>query len=214
MIFDFLIFFFLFYTLDEILVRKTNINSLYFLNHFLHNIVICFLTYHNVIQSFDPKLQGRGKLHPFVLPMIYALHMYHIVCYKSFFRLDDWYHHILSMGVAVPLSLILFPSRNLLGFSFFMTTGIGGGINYLNLFLYKNGLMKKQTQQRINVLLNTWFRCPGIIINCGLILQYLSISELDLFRKFCGIIIFLILFWNGIYFQNIVVESFFLNLNK
>lgn len=199
---------------DDILRRNTNIRGIYFLFHFIHNMIITVLTYQNVIDSFDTELQGTGNLNRNVLSLIYALHCYHIVSYFKYFRYDDWIHHILSMGVAVPLTLLFFPSKNLLGFSFFFTTGLPGGVNYLNLFLYKNGWMVKRKQQRINVFLNSWIRCPGIIMNCAFILQYLYYSKLNFWMNLYGIITFLILFWNGVYFQNIVSESFFVNLNK
>lgn len=209
-----LLFFLCFVFCDELLQKKTNLKGIYYLFHFIHNLLISVLTLKNVVDSFYPHLQKGGELSTHVLPLIYALHSYHIVSYHEYFRADDWYHHILSMGIAVPLTLLLFPSRNLLGFSFFFTTGIPGGINYLNLFLYKNGFMTKEKQQRINVFLNAWIRCPGIIMNCALILQYLMLSKLDSFLTFLGSITFAILFWNGVYFQNIVMKSFFLRLNK
>lgn len=209
------IFFFLFFvSVDSFLSKTTNLKGLYYLFHFLHNVVISFLTFHNVMESFDTKLQGQGHLNPCVLPLIYALHSYHIVSYSNYFRLDDWMHHILSMGIAVPLTLWLFPSKNLLGFSFFFTTGLPGGINYFNLFLYKNNWLTKQKQQRVNVFINSWIRCPGIVMNCAFILQYLYQSHLSCWMNMYGLVTFVILFWNGVYFQNIVLKSFFSNLNK
>jgi hypothetical protein len=203
------LFFLLFVTGDTLLSRVTNLKGLYYLFHFIHNVAISFLTFHNVVESFDMKRQAGGYLNDYVLPLIYSLHCYHIVSYSNYFRSDDWMHHILSMGVAVPLTLWLFPSKNLLGFSFFFTTGIPGGINYLNLFLYKNDWMTKQKQQRINVFISSWIRCPGIVMNCAFILQYLYNSQLSFLMNFYGLVTFAILFWNGVYFQNIVLKSFF-----
>lgn len=210
----FIIFFLCFVSFDTILQNKTNLKGIYYLLHFIHNMFISYFTFTNVVNSFYPELQGGGSLHPNVLSLIYSLHCYHIISYQSYLRLDDWLHHILSMGVAVPLTLYLFPSRNLLGFSFFFTTGIPGGINYLNLFLYKNGWMTKQKQQQLNVSLQSWIRCPGIIMNCAFILQFLILSNYSFWMNYIGVITFSILYWNGIYFQNLVMNSFFLNLNK
>lgn len=210
----FFFFFILFVTGDAILSKVTNLKGLYYFFHFIHNIIISFLTFHNVLDSFNMKLQAEGSLNEYVLPLIYSLHCYHIVSYSNYFRTDDWIHHILSMGIAVPLTLWLFPSRNLLGFSFFFTTGLPGGINYLNLFLYKNDFITKKRQQRMNVFINSWIRCPGIVMNCAFILQYLYNSNLSFYMRFYGLVTFAILFWNGVYFQNIVLKSFFSNLNK
>ena len=124
-----------FYGSDFFLQYYTPLEGIYYLFHFIHNIVISYLTLENVISSFIPENLPSGELNKNVLPLIYSLHIYHILSYSKFFRFDDWTHHIFSMGIAVPIVLYLFPSRHLLGFSFFFTTGIPGGINYFLLFL-------------------------------------------------------------------------------
>jgi len=205
----FLFYLSLFYGSDFLLQTFTPLEGIYYLFHFIHNIIISYLTLGNVILSFFPKNLPSGTLSPDVLPLIYSLHTYHILSYYKFLRRDDWFHHFFSMGIAVPIVLYLFPSRHLLGFSFFFTTGLPGGINYLLLFLYKNRFIKKETQQRYNIFLNSWIRCPGIIMNCTFILQYLCLFSRSFYEVFYGMITFFILFWNGVYFQNIVLKSFF-----
>lgn len=204
----FIFFFILFYVSDSFLQSFTDLHGLYYLFHFLHNIIISILTFDNVLESFQYE-PPNGVLHPYVIPLVYSLHCYHITNYYSYFRKDDWYHHIFSMIFAVPIVLLCFPNRNLLGFSFFFTTGLPGGLNYLNMFLYKNFLLSKKKQQYFNTILNSWIRCPGILFNCALILQYLSNYSTDSISFFIGLIPFSILFWNGVYFQNIVLENFY-----
>lgn len=205
----FLFYLSIFYGSDFLLQKFTPLEGIYYLFHFIHNIIISYLTIGNVFLSFFPKNLPCGILDKNVLPLIYSLHTYHILSYSKFFRKDDWYHHFFSMGVAVPIVLYLFPSRHLLGFSFFFTTGLPGGLNYLLLFFYKNRLLEKKTQQYYNTILNSWVRCPGIIMNCSLILQYLLLYNKNFTEIFYGMITFFILFWNGVYFQNIVLENFF-----
>lgn len=205
----FFLYFFIFIGSDFLLQKYTSIRGIYYLFHFIHNMIIMFLTYRNLLSSFYPKNLPYGELNPNVLPLIYSLHTYHIFSYSNYFRKDDWLHHLFSMGIAVPITLYSFPSRHLLGFSFFFTTGLPGGMNYLLLFLYKNKLLEKSKQQYYNTILNSWIRCPGIIMNCAFILQYLCLYTNTFFEKFIGLFPFFILFWNGVYFQNIVLESFF-----
>ena len=205
----FFLYFLFFIGSDFLLQKYTSIQGIYYLFHFIHNMIITFLTYSNLISSFHPFNLPYGELNPNVLPLIYSLHTYHIYSYHKYFRIDDWKHHLFSMGLAVPITLYCFPSRHLLGFSFFFTTGLPGGINYLLLFLYKNNLLEKSKQQYYNTILSSWIRCPGIIMNCTLILQYLYLYTNTFFEKFIGLFPFFILFWNGVYFQNIVLESFF-----
>lgn len=205
----FIISLFFFIGTDFLLQKYTTLDGIYYLFHFLHNMIIMVLTYHNFILSFYPKNLPNGEISPYVLPLIYSLHTYHIISYFQYFRVDDWFHHLLSMMVAIPITIYFFPSRHLLGFSFFFTTGLPGGINYLLLFLYKNNLLEKSKQQYYNTILNSWIRCPGIIMNCAFILQFLCLYTNTLFEKCIGIVPFFILFWNGVYFQNLVLESFF-----
>lgn len=205
----FLLFFLSFFGTDYMLQKYTTLNGIYYLFHFLHNLIISYLTFENVLYSFHPINLPNGKLNPLVLPLIYSLHLYHIFSYHKYLRFDDWTHHLFSMGIAVPITLFSFPSRHLLGFSFFFTTGLPGGINYLLLFLYKNNLLEKSKQQYLNTILNSWIRCPGIIMNCTFILQYLYLYSENYIEFILGLFPFFILFWNGVYFQNLVLKSFF-----
>ncbi len=206
MILSFLLFFLMFYVLDDIMVETFEWEGVYFLIHFLHNLMISFWTFPNVVRVLTSN-EKDCDIVPFVIPMVYGLHAYHIVAYMEYMRLDDWIHHIVSMGIAVPLTIFYFTNLNILGMCFFFTTGIPGGLNYFNLFLLKNWPgYDKRVQQKINVFLQSWVRCPGIIMTCGFILQNIfSNPQQSTFKIWMGLLITSILFWNGVYFQNLVL---------
>ena len=190
---------------DYVLQEKFMFKGCYFLLHCIHNLTVSILTLHNVLDVFSKPSTTEDTLHPIIIPMVYALHVYHVISYFSYLRIDDWYHHIFSMGVAVPLTLTFFKERSLLGMCFFFTTGLPGAINYWNLFLSKNNLLSKQKQQHINTIVQSWIRCPGITMTCGFILRQVLDENESLSRLPSGMVIFFILLWNGIYFQNIVL---------
>ena len=191
MILSFLLFFLMFYILDDIMVETFEWEGVYFLIHFLHNLMISFWTFPNVVRVLTSN-EKDCDIVPFVIPMVYGLHAYHIVAYMEYMRLDDWIHHIVSMGIAVPLTIFYFTNLNILGMCFFFTTGIPGGLNYFNLFLLKNWPgYDKRVQQKINVFLQSWVRCPGIIMTCGFILQNIfSNPQQSTFKIWMGLLRF------------------------
>ena len=137
MIFDFLSYFFSFMLMDLFVTNFVTNMGVYFLMHFFHNCIVSYHTLENVYHVFS-SCNGSELLSKQVVPLIYAFHVYHIFRYLEYFRADDWYHHIFSMAVAVPLTFAYFDQEDLLGMCFFFTTGLPGGINYLLLFLSKN----------------------------------------------------------------------------
>lgn len=193
---------------DRILSFLFDIKGIYFLFHFFHNIIISTLTFQNVIQVFS--LQNEGILDKQVIEWIYALHCYHLILYYRYITFSEKIHHVVSLGVAIPLVLYFFENRNLLGFSFFATTGVASLLHYFSLFLYKNGLVDKSYTVYINYLSNTYIRNPLILMNCSFILQFIQtedyLSQRDIFFS---LILFFILFWNGVYFQSEVARAYF-----
>ena len=140
----------------------------------------------------------------------FALHIYHIIWYFKRLRFDDWLHHILSVGIALPLSLATH-AGTLLGHSLFYLTGLPGAIDYFLLFLNRNGIVNKLVEKKINSILNLWLRCPGCIAHSTLTLvgfNMLDESQLAPYSKNVSIITAMIVFWNGIYFMNQVVVNY------
>lgn len=209
MVFDFFSYFFLFLWMDLFVTNAVTDLGVYFLMHFFHNCLVSYYTLANVYHVFSSSY-GRAFLSKQVVPLIYAFHVYHIFRYIKYFRPDDWYHHIFSMAIAVPLTFAYFDQEDLLGMCFFFTTGFPGGINYLLLFLSKNNCgVSKRTQQKCNTLIQSWIRCPGIVMNSGFVAKHVCEVSTSFTNQLSGFIIFFILLWNGIYFQNIVLENYY-----
>jgi len=163
------------FCLADYLLRMLRIEGRYYIVHALHNALITFLTFPNVVQSLtdDPSC--------FVTPLIaseliIALHVYHCVMYFEKLRLDDWIHHALMIGVALPLGLSV-PSGSLMGMSLFFTTGLPGGIDYILLALVRNGCMASDIEKRTNAFLQVWVRSPGCVAVAALIANHAFTNE-------------------------------------
>ena len=204
-----------FYLLDLSLTKFTPIDGIYYLIHSLHNGVIVYLTGYEVYKTLtDFKYVLSSPKNMLALEFVFALHFYHIARYWRKFRFDDWLHHILMIGIALPIGWIA-DSRSLLGYSLFFTTGLPGGIDYALLCLTRNNLLNKTTEKNINAWLNTWIRSPGCISHATLTLMLISIESIMFSQMWWyGIIVTSLTFWNGQYFMRQVVENNILIQNK
>jgi hypothetical protein len=193
---------------DLILSRYTQLEGIYYLLHSIHNAGIVYLTGSEVVNSltnFNYILNGTKNL--IALQLVVALHMYHIMLYFRKLRFDDWLHHILMIGVALPIGGYV-DSKSLLGYSLFFTTGLPGGIDYFLLFLTRNNLFNRNREKEINAWLNTWIRSPGCISHATLTVLLTSTNFESLsFTWFCGILVAALTYWNGQYFMRQVVEN-------
>lgn len=204
-----------FYLFDIALSNFTPIDGIYYLMHSLHNGVIVYLTGYEVYKTLtDFKYVLSSPKNMLALEFVFALHFYHIARYWRKFRFDDWLHHILMIGIALPIGWIA-DSRTLLGYSLFFTTGLPGGIDYALLCLTRNNLLNKTTEKNINAWLNTWIRSPGCISHATLTLMLISIESIMFSQMWWyGIIVASLTFWNGQYFMRQVVENNILIQNK
>jgi hypothetical protein len=115
--------------------------------------------------------------------------------------MDDWLHHVLMIGVAIPIGVAI-NSNTLMGFSLFFTTGLPGGIDYALLFLVRNNVLESMTEKRINRFCNVWIRSPGCIAHAILTLVFALKNEYSL-----ALIPSALTFWNGQYFMEKVVAD-------
>ena len=141
--------------------------------------------------------------------IVYSIHLYHMLCYYNALRFDDWLHHILMIGVALPLTEFV-PQTALIGHCLFYVTGLPGFIDYFLLFLTRNRIISKNIEKSVNTWLNLWIRCPGCIMNVTLNLHtilanYNSLSTTELVA--CSIIIGTV-YWNGVYFMAQIVSDY------
>lgn len=198
---------FLFINLDHAIHAK-QFSHPYYLIHALHNAAIVALTTSDVLITFtDFHNLHNYEVNIHALQLCFALHIYHLICYWREFRADDWIHHVLMIGVALPIGGLL-PSTTLLGFSLFFTTGLPGGIDYALLFCVRNGWLARRTEKMANKFLNTWIRSPGCVAQAALTVTYmLSNSHEYGLLWYLGFIPAILNYWNGQYFMAQIVSQ-------
>ena len=185
-----------------------NVQGVYYALHALHNACIVYLTVGDVWTTLTEfsSIQ-RTPVNFDALQLVFALHVYHIAMYYEKFRIDDWLHHGLMIGVALPLGGIM-PSGSLLGYSLFFTTGLPGGIDYGLLFLQRNGYVSKTFQKKVNSQLAVWIRSPGCISMATFtIAQLTSQANPPSVYVAASIVEAVLNYWNGQYFMEQVVYN-------
>lgn len=191
-------------------IRQRGLLRPYYAVHVIHNAAIVACTAGDVWRSFAdfPNIMFHDKPWTAII-LCFALHFYHIVDYWSTLRLDDWLHHGLMIGLALPLSLTLQGSGSLTGANLFFTTGLPGGISYALLFAERNGWITREQEKTFNVPIHAWMRGPGCIANATLILaSVLPVASIATWWELMGA--FLIAgttYWNGVYFTKQAIES-------
>jgi hypothetical protein len=184
-------------------------DGVYYAVHSLHNAAIVYSTFQEVVTSltnFQAAIQQPVNL--FALEICAALHIYHILYYYKKFRFDDWLHHILMIGIALPIGGLV-PSGTMLGFSLFFTTGLPGGIDYFLLFLTRNYWMLRAREKRINTWMNVWIRSPGCVAQATLsVVALYTNTDLLVGQWYAGLLAGILNYWNGQYFMQQVVYDF------
>ena len=175
--------------------------------HALHNTLITASTASEVITT----LTNFSSIHTHptnytALELCTALHLYHILYYFQKLRLDDWLHHILMIGIALPIGGIL-PAGTLLGYSLFFTTGLPGGIDYILLFLVRNNWLHRDTEKKANHALNVWIRSPGCASHAALVCAYVSTHQVSILYMLGALTTAILNYWNGQYFMQQVVYN-------
>ena len=177
----------------------------YYLLHSVHNAAIVWLTASDVALVFT-DLHGLAAYEPNynAAALVFALHLYHCILYWRRFLVDDWLHHVLMIFVALPIG-VLTPCSALLGFSLFFSTGLSGGIDYMLLFLVRNGWLHPMVEKRINRQLHLWIRGPGCVAH-GAFTAALALSDPN--PNWLGLVPAALMYWNGQYFLNQVVSNY------
>ena len=202
------IFFTIFYcSLDKQLQKRYQGN--YYLLHGISNIFITYACLSDLKNTYTDFNNINNYTVDYVPSIItFSLHSYHIINYFNKLMFDDWLHHILMCGVALPIGLSM-NSGFLLNHSLFFLTGLPGGINYILIFLTRNKYMERLTQKRINKSLNLWIRAPGCISHSALsLVVYNNHNELIEYEKYLILFAIFLTFWNGIYFMEQVVSNY------
>ena len=202
------LFTFTFCSIDRILNKYYKGN--YYLLHGISNIFITMASINDLKNSYlnlDNFINYPTNYYPAILTL--SLHSYHIINYFNKLLFDDWLHHILMCGVALPIGIKM-NSGFLLNHSLFFLTGLPGGINYINMFLTRNNIMNRLKQKKINKELNIWIRAPGCISHS--VLTFIAYNsnrdEFKDYNKFFVWATIILTFWNGIYFMEQVVSNY------
>lgn len=197
----------LFCVADNILTKYTALQGIYYLVHALHNAVIVYSTLPDVIHTWTRFTIQSYEQNMYALELVFALHFYHVFMYWTKFRTDDWIHHILMIGIALPIGGY-FSAGSLLGYSLFFTTGLPGGIDYFLLFLVRNNWLSRTTEKNVNAWLNVWIRSPGCASIAGYAICYAYIYSDQYSLVWWATILTAVLnYWNGQYFMRQVVEN-------
>ncbi len=195
-----------FYGIDTLLTYA-GLEGVYYIVHAIHNALIIASTapeLYTTLTAFSTIKNYSTNM--IAVDLCTALHFYHIAKYWRKFRTDDWIHHILMVGVAIPIG-VFFNSYTLMGFAFFFTTGLPGGIDYVCLALVRNGWLHKLTEKRINEALNVWIRSPGCIAQALLTVVVASELNTSNWHKAVALIPAALTYWNGQYFMRQVVRD-------
>ena len=197
-----------FHGMDTVIVHA-GLRKPYYGVHVVHNILIMLLTYSDVWNSFA-QFNNIYQYEPNfgAASLCYALHFYHIMYYWREFRYDDWLHHGLMIGIALPLSQQL-RAGPLLGANLFFTTGLPGAISYGLLFANRNGWIESLTAKRWNAATNLWIRAPGCVMHATLsLLSIFALPRVSMDQTFATVLIAALTAWNGLYFMEQAISAF------
>lgn len=190
-----------FKAIDSIIVSE-RLRKPYYGVHVIHNLLIVSLTapdiwnsfaHFNTLRNYEPNNSAAA--------LCYALHLYHVMYYWRSFRYDDWLHHGLMVGIALPLSQQL-RAGPLLGANLFFTTGLPGAISYGLLFANRNGWIDNLATKRWNAATNLWIRAPGCVVQATLaLLTIATMSRVSTDQMLATVLIAALTAWNGLYFM-------------
>lgn len=194
----------LFRSVDTVLVRA-GLKGSYHMVHALHTTMIVLLTATNVWSSFATFYAAYSvEPHYAAATLCYALHYYYIARYWRIFRFDDWLHHGLMIGVALPLFLQLRVGTLLIS-NLFFTTGLPGAISYGLLFAGRNNRLVS----RLAVATNVWIPAPGCMLHATLTILLLTIAPPVMTAQLMSLAVVAILTaWNGLYFMQQSIRSY------
>jgi hypothetical protein len=196
----------------DYLLKKFNIEGRYYFNHAVCNSMVVYNTYNSMLSSYNiMSIITPEQLESLDIARITvcSLHLYHIIWYFRSLRKDDWLHHLLMVGLSLPLTYYI-PQGNTIAHGLFFTTGLPGLIDYLLLFFNRNNLIHKYIEKRVNLFLNLWIRAPGCIMNAciGGMNLITNCNQFSNYHSYACMIIMGSMYWNGIYFMEQVVTDY------
>ena len=199
--------FFLFYIIDTYLLKKfNNANERWYLIHGLTNTIVSCFSYKDMITTFVNPLSTKTDISLLPTNMILSLHLYHMVFFKLSFI--DWLHHILMIGIVVPIGIINYNTGSIINYCCFFLSGFPGAIDYYMLFLVKKNVLSKITEKKINSYINLWIRGPFLVIGSYIIFLNIYFDNFPLKSLIvCGL-----MYWNAQYFTKRIVGNYHMNI--
>lgn len=182
--------------------------------HAFHNALIVSSTWSDVVKTFTDFNNLDTMIPNYdAIQLCFALHLYHCLVYWRKFRYDDWLHHGLMIGVALPIGCFV-PSASLVGFNLFFTTGLPGGIDYAALFCVRNGWMDRMIEKDLNRWIQVWIRSPGCQWQVALNFVYVFSLYGTWYAKIIGLLPAVLTYWNGQYFMEQVVGDYAVQFDR
>ena len=219
----------LFVIVDIVLRSATNWdkNTRYFFLHVLCNTHVAITSLDDLYDTYSaPSTAAFGPCDNAGTAVTLALHLYHIMAFRPL-TVVDWVHHIIMLGIILPAAYAVQPGH-LMAHGCFYASGFPGGLDYALLVLVKTGRMSPLTEKRYNAYIQTWIRAPGCVIDAFLVWMaavesrrrataglnpypeqmYLSHDTPEWAIAAVGALTLVGMFWNGMFFQRRVVESY------
>ena len=161
-------------------------------------------TFNNLYTFYEYPFDWRATI------ITGALHGYHIIEYNQKLTYYDYLHHGTMCFIALPIGSYI-KSGSMMDISLFFMCGLPGMIDYFLLFLVRNDKIKKITEKKFNNYINLWIRCPGCISTTVLSMVAFCYAPDNIFtfkERMMVLLTGFIVFWNGIYFMNLVVVDY------
>jgi hypothetical protein len=197
------------FTLMDRALTRLGYAKPYYAIHTFHNAAIVAVTARDVYASFtDFYNVSQYSTAWTAVFLCYALHLYHLYVYHKVFHMDDWLHHGLMVGLALPIGSTV-TAGALMGATLFFTTGLPGGINYAMLFAERNGWITKEMRKHVNTPVHVWIRGPGCTAVATLIAATALSTTVNAspWYRLAAISTAVLTFWNGQYFMQQVLVS-------
>lgn len=192
----------------DLLMSYFGFQGVYYAIHSFHNLLMILETYQDVYRTlFQFAALPVFETNQGAIELCFSLHLYHLLLYWKKFRKDDWLHHGLMIGLALPLGMLV-PAGPLMGYNLFFTTGLPGCIDYAALFLVRNGWLDRLAEKQLNTELNVWIRSPGCMSHATYVLASVGLFPGHWMQKVVSLIPAGLTFWNGQYFMKQVVADY------
>jgi hypothetical protein len=194
-------------------LTRVGVASPYYLLHTVHNVGVVALTWPDVVHTFtDFHALETYTINTSAVALVVALHLYHILMYRASLRFDDWLHHALMIGVAIPVGLVASGQTPLMGVSLFFATGLPGAVSYASLFFQRNGCLGRLTEKGVNTAMNVWIRAPGCAGHAALTAAWAlsagGVGAPTVWERGLALLPAALMYWNGQYFMQQAVADY------